>query len=139
MKQLRHLVLNIGVAGQVHADLGCPDRREDLLGFPSILRPLTKLMASQPVEDSSRLHTSVITKLHLQMAVDSDLIGQWSAKHDFNSVNLPKKRKTFSCVITSKQPWVEALAEHLETVPYLNRRLRVVFDKWDFDKEKTSS
>ena len=77
-------------------DSGCPDRREDLLGFPSILVPSTKLLASQPVEDSSRLHTSVINKLHLQIAVDSDLIGLWSAKHDFNSVTLLKKRKTFS-------------------------------------------
>ena len=47
-----------------------------------------------------------------------------------------EEKDIFLCHNGANKPWVEALAEHLETVPYLNRRLGVVFDKWDFDKGK---
>jgi TIR domain len=42
----------------------------------------------------------------------------------------------FLCHNGANKPWVEALAEQLETVRHNNRYLGVVFDKWDFDKGK---
>jgi hypothetical protein len=47
-----------------------------------------------------------------------------------------EEKDLFLCHNGANKPWVETLAEQLETVPYLNRRLGVVFDKWDFEKGK---
>ena len=38
----------------------------------------------------------------------------------------------FLCHTGADKPWVEALAEKIESVPFDGRFLRVVFDKWDF-------
>jgi hypothetical protein len=43
-------------------------------------------------------------------------------------------RDIFLCHSGVNKPWVENLAERIEAVPYLDRRLGVVFDKWDFIK-----
>jgi hypothetical protein len=40
----------------------------------------------------------------------------------------------FLCHSGADKPWVENLAEMIERVPYQDRHLGVVFDKWDFDK-----
>jgi hypothetical protein len=42
----------------------------------------------------------------------------------------------FLCHTGADKPWVESLAEMIERVPYQNRHLGVVFDKWDFEKGK---
>ncbi|MCU1323030.1 MAG: hypothetical protein JWM43_2679 [Acidobacteriaceae bacterium] len=47
-----------------------------------------------------------------------------------------RTKDIFLCHNGANKPWVEALAEHLESVPHDNRYLGVVFDKWDFDKGK---
>ena len=43
-------------------------------------------------------------------------------------------RDIFLCHNGANKPWVESLAEQLETVRYKDRYLGVVFDKWDFEK-----
>src|SRR5712671_3148134 len=45
-------------------------------------------------------------------------------------------RDLFLCHSGVNKPWVENLAERIEAVPYLDRNLGVVFDKWDFSKGK---
>src|SRR5260370_19514046 len=45
-------------------------------------------------------------------------------------------RDLFLCHSGVNKPWVENLAERVESVPYLDRHLGVVFDKWDFIKGK---
>lgn len=45
-------------------------------------------------------------------------------------------RDIFLCHAGPDKPWVELLAERIEAVPYLERHLGVVFDKWDFIKGK---
>ena len=47
-----------------------------------------------------------------------------------------RARDMFLCHNGANKPWVESLAEQLETVRYKNRYLGVAFDKWDFDKGK---
>lgn len=42
----------------------------------------------------------------------------------------------FLCHTGADKPWVEALAEKIESVPFDGRFLRVVFDKWDFAHAK---
>ena len=42
----------------------------------------------------------------------------------------------FLCHSGVNKPWVENLAVRIEVVPYLDRYLGVVFDKWDFIKGK---
>ncbi|MBS1841514.1 MAG: toll/interleukin-1 receptor domain-containing protein [Acidobacteria bacterium] len=42
----------------------------------------------------------------------------------------------FLCHTGADKPWVEALAEKVESVPFDGRFLRVVFDKWDFTHAK---
>lgn len=42
----------------------------------------------------------------------------------------------FMCHTDVDKPWVEQLTERIEAESYQNRRLGVVFDKWDFSKEK---
>src|SRR6187399_571653 len=42
----------------------------------------------------------------------------------------------FLCHTGADKPWVEALAEKVESVPFDGRFLRVVFDKWDFAHAK---
>jgi TIR domain len=49
-----------------------------------------------------------------------------------------RTKDIFLCHNGANKPWVEALAEHLESVPHDNRYLGVVFDKWDFDKGKNA-
>ncbi len=44
----------------------------------------------------------------------------------------PKIKDLFLSHTGADKPWVEALAEKIECVPYQGRFLRVVFDKWDF-------
>ena len=89
-----------GMTGRYFGPRHLSVRKHVLLAFTSPCRLKKGTCEMNP--SFSRLHTCVIKKLHLQIAVDSDLIGLWSAKHDFNSVKLPKKRKTFSCVITGQ-------------------------------------
>jgi len=50
--------------------------------------------------------------------------------------HVQRARDIFLCHNGANKPWVEALAEQLETVRYKDRYLGVVFDKWDFDKGK---
>lgn len=45
-------------------------------------------------------------------------------------------RDIFLCHSGVDKPWVETFAERIEAVPYLDRHLGVVFDKWDFVKGK---
>ena len=45
-------------------------------------------------------------------------------------------RDIFLCHSGVNKPWVENLAVRIEVVPYLDRYLGVVFDKWDFIKGK---
>jgi hypothetical protein len=45
-------------------------------------------------------------------------------------------RDIFLCHTGVDKPWVENLAERIEAVPYQDRHLGVVFDKWDFIKGK---
>lgn len=45
-------------------------------------------------------------------------------------------RDIFLCHAGADKPWVEFLAERIEAVPYQDRHLGVVFDKWDFIKGK---
>jgi len=45
-------------------------------------------------------------------------------------------RDIFLCHSGTNKPWVENLAERIEAVPYQERHLGVVFDKWDFLKGK---
>lgn len=45
-------------------------------------------------------------------------------------------RDLFLCHTGANKPWVEGLAERIEAVPYQDRHLGVVFDKWDFTKGK---
>lgn len=40
------------------------------------------------------------------------------------------------CHSGANKAWVEELAEHIEGIPYKDRHLGVVFDKWDFRKGK---
>ncbi len=40
----------------------------------------------------------------------------------------------FLCHTGADKPWVESLAERIELVPYEDRHLGVIFDKWDFPK-----
>jgi hypothetical protein len=42
----------------------------------------------------------------------------------------------FLCHTGVNKDWVEQLAERIESVPYKDRHLGVVFDKWDFGKGK---
>lgn len=44
------------------------------------------------------------------------------------------EKDIFLCHNGADKPWVEALAERIEREPYRDRRLAVVFDKWDFEK-----
>ncbi len=46
------------------------------------------------------------------------------------------EKDIFLCHNGADKPWVEMLAERIERVPYRDRNLGVVFDKWDFDKGK---
>ncbi len=50
--------------------------------------------------------------------------------------HVERGRDIFLCHNGANKPWVESLAEKLETVRYKDRYLGVVFDKWDFDKGK---
>jgi hypothetical protein len=50
--------------------------------------------------------------------------------------HVQRARDIFLCHNGANKPWVEALAEQLETVRYSDRYLGVVFDKWDFGKGK---
>jgi hypothetical protein len=50
--------------------------------------------------------------------------------------HVERARDIFLCHNGANKPWVEALAEQLETARYKDRHLGVVFDKWDFDKGK---
>ena len=43
-------------------------------------------------------------------------------------------RDIFLCHTGADKPWVEMLAERIESVPYQDRHLGVIFDKWDFAK-----
>jgi hypothetical protein len=45
--------------------------------------------------------------------------------------HVQRARDIFLCHNSADKPWVESLAEHLETVRYKDRYLGVVFDKWD--------
>jgi TIR domain len=45
-----------------------------------------------------------------------------------------KEKDIFLCHNGVDKPWVETLAQNIESVPYRNRNLAVVFDKWDFEK-----
>ena len=40
----------------------------------------------------------------------------------------------FLCHNGADKPWVEMLAQRVESQPYQKRNLAVVFDKWDFSK-----
>lgn len=61
------------------------------------------------------------------MAIQTDLnLGQL----------VPHGRDLFLCHTGADKPWVEALAERIESVRYQDRYLGVVFDKWDFAKGK---
>src|SRR5438034_10655441 len=42
----------------------------------------------------------------------------------------------FLCHTGADKPWVETLAERIESLRYKDRYLGVVFDKWDFGKGK---
>src|ERR1700751_2579359 len=48
----------------------------------------------------------------------------------------PSPKDLFLCHTGADKPWVEALAEKVESVPFDSRFLRVVFDKWDFAHAK---
>jgi predicted TIM-barrel fold metal-dependent hydrolase len=50
--------------------------------------------------------------------------------------HVQRARDIFLCHNGANKPWVESLAEQLETVRYKDRYLGVVFDKWDFEKGK---
>ena len=50
--------------------------------------------------------------------------------------NILRGRDLFLCHTGANKPWVEGLAERIEAVPYQDRHLGVVFDKWDFTKGK---
>jgi hypothetical protein len=50
--------------------------------------------------------------------------------------HVQRARDIFLCHNGANKPWVEALAEQLETIRYNDRYLGVVFDKWDFGKGK---
>lgn len=54
------------------------------------------------------------------------------------SLNLPSRpsveKDIFLCHNGAQKPWVEMLAQRIETEPYRDRNLAVVFDKWDFPK-----
>lgn len=50
--------------------------------------------------------------------------------------HVQRARDIFLCHNGANKPWVESLAEQLETVRYKDRYLGVVFDKWDFQKGK---
>jgi len=44
------------------------------------------------------------------------------------------EKDIFLCHNGADKPWVEALAQNIEAVPYRDRNLAVVLDKWDFEK-----
>ena len=48
----------------------------------------------------------------------------------------PEPKDLFLCHTGTDKPWVEDLAQKVESVPYKGRFLRVVFDKWDFAHSK---
>ncbi len=48
----------------------------------------------------------------------------------------PELKDLFLCHTGSDKPWVESLAEKIESVPFQGRFLKVVFDKWDFAHSK---
>jgi hypothetical protein len=48
----------------------------------------------------------------------------------------PEPKDLFLCHTGSDKPWVEALAEKVESVRYKGRFLSVAFDKWDFAHSK---
>src|ERR1035437_1305010 len=50
--------------------------------------------------------------------------------------NILRGRDLFLCHTGTDKPWVENLAERIESVPYQDRHLGVIFDKWDFTKGK---
>jgi len=48
----------------------------------------------------------------------------------------PEPKDLFLCHTGSDKPWVESLAEKIESVLFQGRFLKVVFDKWDFAHSK---
>jgi len=44
------------------------------------------------------------------------------------------EKDIFLCHNGADKPWVEMLAQNIESIPYRDRNLAVVFDKWDFEK-----
>jgi hypothetical protein len=78
----------------------------------------------------------MILVVNYTAAVKCSLCGESIMPGQDHLGSILRGRDLFLCHSGVNKPWVENLAERIEAVPYLDRHLGVVFDRWDFIKGK---